>query len=430
MDTGYDFVRPEFLNVLFFQQKSLVIFPYVDLKHLRALDIFTAGHQVSELESTAIYDITSLLECQLGDSYSQTPSLYLIYNIKREALKDIMSMEQSLRCIVNTNDNVSELVNGSDFVFYNKKSKKFLNYENGSLEFEKHLISSSKNLGVLRDEIHKIKSLATRIFAEFAEKGNLDDASEILEGIEPKYWPKIVKLAELYHDVSLPEIKQKRQEKQVKTLEKKSKPLAQETSRIPKKASNGFFEREFEFVKAKNKKIATEFMQVLLDYRLKHVNPSNLEIMELLSPESLYVYLRNHHWEKTLPKEVLIDWLGMHHSNVILTKDDYDDFEAIFQELGIPDEITSTLFLDGEDELEKAIEQVSKKKPRQKKVIKSTKITPKKRPQKTSKTPSPRDFKRFKTWVNDALTTIERILTVKSILKDAENALESRNYGD
>jgi hypothetical protein len=31
MDTAFDFIKPEFLHILFFQQKNLVIYPYVDL---------------------------------------------------------------------------------------------------------------------------------------------------------------------------------------------------------------------------------------------------------------------------------------------------------------------------------------------------------------------------------------------------------------
>ena len=169
--------------------------------------------------------------------------------------------------------------------------------------------------------------------------------------------------------------------------------------------------KEFEFVKAKNKKITTEFIQVLLDYRLKHVNSSNLELMELLSPENLYVYLRNHHWKKTLPKEVLIDWLGMRHSNIVLAKTDYDDFEEIFQELGIPDELTSSLFLDEESELEMA-EQALEKKITGKKTNKTKKIAPKRTTQKTSKSSAPQDFPSFKKWILSSLSEIEAILNI------------------
>ena len=62
MDTGSDFIQPEFLNIVFFQQKNLVVFPYVDLRHLHGLEIFTAGYNVVDIESTAIHNIKEILE--------------------------------------------------------------------------------------------------------------------------------------------------------------------------------------------------------------------------------------------------------------------------------------------------------------------------------------------------------------------------------
>ena len=76
MDTATDFIRPEFLNILFFQQKNLVIFPYVDLKHLHGLDTFTVGHNAIDLESTALHSLREFLEVEVNNSYSQTPDLY------------------------------------------------------------------------------------------------------------------------------------------------------------------------------------------------------------------------------------------------------------------------------------------------------------------------------------------------------------------
>ena len=69
MDTGIDFLQPEFLNILFFEQKNLVIYPYVDLKHLRTLEIFTTGYNVVDLESTALYNLKEIIEFE-ANSYS------------------------------------------------------------------------------------------------------------------------------------------------------------------------------------------------------------------------------------------------------------------------------------------------------------------------------------------------------------------------
>jgi len=78
VDTGYDYISPEFLNIILFQQKNLVIFPYVDLKHFHALEVFAVGYNIVDLDSTAIHNIVELLEYESYNSYSQNPTLFFI----------------------------------------------------------------------------------------------------------------------------------------------------------------------------------------------------------------------------------------------------------------------------------------------------------------------------------------------------------------
>ena len=127
MDTGTDFIRPEFLNILFFQQKNLIIFPHVDLKHLHGLEVFTVGHNLIDLESTALHNLKEILEFEVNNSYSQNPSLYLIYNLNRDHLEEIIGLED-IRCILNVNENINGLANLSNFVVFNKKTNQFINY--------------------------------------------------------------------------------------------------------------------------------------------------------------------------------------------------------------------------------------------------------------------------------------------------------------
>ena len=193
MDTGEDFITPEFLNILFFQQKNLVIFPYVDLKHLHTLEIFTAGYTPIDLESTAIHDLKHILEVESSNSYSQSPTFYFIYNLDKDKVKDILSID-GIRCTLNSNDNVSNLANGSNFIFYNKKNNQFVSYPgNGSsLEFEKFLISTSQNKTILQDKIQNIKSIASQIFTEINQSSSFNKIPELLKDFEPKYWQKIL----------------------------------------------------------------------------------------------------------------------------------------------------------------------------------------------------------------------------------------------
>lgn len=104
MDTEFDFITPEFLNLLFFQQKNLVIFPYVDLKHLRSLQVFVVGFDVVDIDSTAIHNLNEIIEYE-ASSYSQLPTFYFVLNSKTEEIEKLIDSPK-IRCVANTHENV------------------------------------------------------------------------------------------------------------------------------------------------------------------------------------------------------------------------------------------------------------------------------------------------------------------------------------
>ena len=104
MDVGYDFLTPELMHAIFFQQKNVVVYPYLDIKHLRALELFTTGHSSIELDCTALNDIMSILEHQAG-SYSQSPPLFFVFNAGGNIIQSVKEIE-NVRYIINTNENV------------------------------------------------------------------------------------------------------------------------------------------------------------------------------------------------------------------------------------------------------------------------------------------------------------------------------------
>jgi hypothetical protein len=93
----------------------------------------------------------------------------------------------------------------------------------------------------------------------------------------------------------------------------------------------------------KNKKLREEFVQLLHEYRVKHVNESNLELRELYSPQLLYNYLRKHHWDKGIPQKFLEDWIQMKQTKHQLGEKEHLDFEEILVDLKIPQENIATL---------------------------------------------------------------------------------------
>lgn len=323
MDTGSDFIQPEFLNILFFQQKNLVIFPYVDLKHLHGLEIFTAGYNVVDLESTALHNLKEILEFESSNSYSQNPTLYFIFNVDRAKLKELMELD-GIRCIINSNENISNLANGSRFVFFNKKNNQFLNYDltPKELEFETSLISNSQDEDILQESIQKIKIAATRIFKELNQSGSLETLPDILSEYEKKYWTLILQFTSRYYDINIPDISQV-----------KFKP--------PKRLKD--FSNEYEVLISTNRAIGKEFIQILHDYRSKKVNPAHLELDELYNPQKLYGYLRNHHWKDGIPKKFVEEWYQMNISNYKLTEDDQIDFEKIVRKVGLEFHVSEPL---------------------------------------------------------------------------------------
>ena len=328
VDSGEDFITPEFLNILFFQQKNLVIFPYVDLKHLHALEIFTAGHTPIDLESTALHDLRNILEFESSNSYSQSPTFYFIYNLDRDKVKEILAID-NIRCVLNSNEIIPELANGSEFIFYNKKNNQFLNYleHNSNLVFEQHLISSSQNITILQDKIQSIKNVASQIFTEVNQNSSSSRLPELLKGFEQKYWQKILDFTSRYFGVNIPPA----------SLLKSD---SYEPPSIGSRKDFKDFSNEYEIIVSLNKRIGKEFIQQLHEFRSKRVNPEYLELEELFSPLKLYNYLRNRHWKEGIPQKFIDKWLQMNISQYTLTDSDMDDLETIFTKLGIRQDTT------------------------------------------------------------------------------------------
>lgn len=325
LDTSFDFIRPEFLSAIFFHQKSVVVFPYVDIKHLRSLEIFAIGYNIVDLDSTALYNLREIIELERYNSYSQSPSFFFITNVSKTQLDEIIKLKD-LHCIINCNEDLA-LNSYSDknhFIFFNKKNKKFINYSPKDLSFEVSLISSSKNISSLQDKILRIKTLATNIYTELNDSGNVQRIANLLNEYEPHYWNKILDYTGLYYAIEIPEI----------SSESSSTKIVKELSTSP-------FSEEYDLIVSKNKMIGKEFIQLIHDYREKKVNAANLDTGQLFYPLNLYDYLRTHHWKDGIDKQFLNDWVKMNKTQYILKKDDLADFHTILFKLNLPDEIIS-----------------------------------------------------------------------------------------
>ncbi len=380
MDTGYDYISPEFLNIILFQQKNLVIFPYVDLKHFHALEVFAVGYNIVDLDSTAIHNIVELLEYESYNSYSQNPTLFFISNVTVEQLKKIMKLD-SIHCIINISEKLNGLESRNDFIFFNKKSKKFLNFipEDQDLDFEEYLIKSSQNKSILQDNILKVKSVATQIFTELNSSNDKKKLIEILSEFDKKYWDKIIQFTQKYYGVEMPDLPQ---------IQLNVELIDQETLDA--------FSEEYQIIMKSNSKIAQEFIQTLHEYRCRKVNPANLELEQLFKPQALYNYLRNHHWEQGIPEDFVKEWVQMNYTKYPLTSSDKENFLTCLIALNIPTKNVNIIVKesdkkddDGEDE------RINIKSEPETKQIKYD--------EQNSDIPSIDDFSRFKSWILDKL---------------------------
>ncbi|TFF98904.1 MAG: hypothetical protein EU541_06305, partial [Promethearchaeota archaeon] len=318
MDTEYDFITPEFLHLLFFKQKNLIIYPHIDVKHLQGLETFTVGYTLIDVESTALYNLKDLLRTA---SEGNTPNFYLIYGLNKEKAKELLELER-VHCILNVNESMTECISDADdsFVFFNKKTGKFLNYHfnEGELKFEHMMISLAKDPERVRTELLKIKNITERLYKGLNTNPDQIDVPMLFSDYNEEEYLKLFEFAANYYDINIPD----------EIMEQKPR-FIQENSKQAR-----FFE-EFKAITSVNQKFTDELIKMLHTYKQTKVNPSNLELEELHTPMLLFNYLRQHHWNTGVPVKFLKKWVQMEHTKYQLTREDLDDFSIILGKIGI-----------------------------------------------------------------------------------------------
>jgi hypothetical protein len=378
LDTEYDLLVPEMLNILFFEQNDVVIFPYVDVRHLRSLDVFCVGHEIIEVDATALGNLSTFLEYQLTTTHSSQPLLFLIHHASRAHLEQIMTLK-NLRCILNTHENVEKLVSGSRFVFYNTKTRQFLNFdhEHTDLEYERSIIHAFPLIESLRESIFALKQVATKLYDEFITSGKPRMLARILEGIAPRYWDKIVSFTENYYHISFPALP-------------KPKTSGSSFPRSVTPESLQVGSDEFRLIVASDRLISQEFVRLIHEYRVKCVNPANLELNQLMNPERLYTYLRCHHWKEGIPSEFIQRWSAFVQTDVQMTDDLRTQFHHLVSHLPVRGLLPELFIYDPEISNPMRTIQPSS----QGQSLKSVPSPP---------IPSIKDFEAFKRWVLDRL---------------------------
>jgi hypothetical protein len=396
VDSSEDFLIPELMNLIFFQQKSVVVFPYVDKKHLKSLETFTVGYSVIDLDCTVLNDVLSIIEHDEG-VYSQNPNLYFIYNASKEIIASIYDRE-NVHCIINTHEDVARLVSGHSMIFYNKKNKRFLNWEFNpqELEFERALFKQSQgDASLLHDLLVHIKSFSTRIYTALVETHNIPSIpilfNDQAENFPPEYWGRILEYMENYHDIKTPpeilkgleEIKVHGNGGSITSPKSKNAPLED-------------FSLEYELIITSNHSISNAFIHELHEYRSSHVNNANLELKQLYDPRELYTYLRNHHWKERIDEEFIRQWFN---GPTLVNERNSKNVKIMLKKLGIPYDLVikpETREIDVNEKLDSMAPIANLNEENEINVA-----------QKSEKMPSIKDFKLFKAWILDKLEQIE-----------------------
>lgn len=166
--------------------------------------MFTVGFETVDIDSTVIHNLNEIIEYENDNSYSQLQTFYFVLNPSFDELEKLLESTR-IRCAINSKENVERLANSDYFVFYNKKSNIFLNYdfESHDLSFEKELFRISPNKQLLLDELLKLKNVSTKIYSELNLNDTTDNLPSLLQDYDQKYWSKILKFTSIYYQIDL-----------------------------------------------------------------------------------------------------------------------------------------------------------------------------------------------------------------------------------
>jgi len=391
MDTKYDFLTPEFLHLLFFEQKSLIIYPYVDIENLRVLKMFITGYKIIEIQSNDLFNIKDVCTLSIEESESEERPFFFINNLTKSHIEELSKIK-NFHGILNSNEDVSDLeLDNENFVIYNKKRQDFLNYsfKENDLGFEKKIFLEKEKNGSISTILEKIHSTAKEILSELNQKNTPKTIAQILKNYSENEAKKILAYTQKFFSLKDDIVK--------------SCYLDQKNDKLRIHRTENDHSEEYHKIISSNKFLSKEFIQLLHDYRMKKVNESNLELHELFSPEALYIYLRKHHWKEGIPKDFLKEWIKMEYTGYTLTDQDILDFEMLLNELTIPTRILMEV-LESITATEKENSSPFLQEPKEKS-LRSDQFQGHKKEQPI---PDIKDFPKFKTWILQKLDKLER----------------------
>jgi hypothetical protein len=261
--------------------------------------------------------------------------MYLLHNCSQDQLEEILEMNQ-LRCIININQEIKpDLIDGHNYILYNKKQKKIIGDFSEDLEYEKTLIHNTEKTITLHNQLQKMFIEATTMF-ECISKGEQDEVKDILVKYPKHIRVKLLDFIELYFEITIPEKKKLLKSISEKRVNVPTEEREQENLRKIRISSENKaqIQKEYNLI-MKNVNIGREFIQLLHKYKAKHVNQSNLDMDQLINPSKLYLYLRTHHWKEGIPHDFIIKWVQMKNTQGKVKEDTKRSLRELINALNI-----------------------------------------------------------------------------------------------
>lgn len=233
----------------------------------------------------------------------------------------------------------------------------------------------------------KVKSVASKIFAEINDTQSGEHLPHILSDYDLNYWDAILRFTQLYYGVEVPEFK-------------KPKQTHRKIVAMPEQD----FSSEYEAIVKSHRAIGNSFIQLLHDYRFKRVNPANLEVEQLYYPQKLYNYLRNHHWKRGIPKEFVSDWVLEVKQHLHSNEEPLVELQVVLNKLNVPFSLVEFLPSSRAENSPK-----SKTAPSTSREVRGN-MTAKPRVPKIERVPSVEKFQEFKLWIEQKLDQLDRAI--------------------
>ena len=196
---GPHLLSPKFLHLLFFRQKSMVIYPDLPLAKLKNLTAFTVGHTEIFLEPADLDTLKQAIEDGLK---TKDNPMFICKGLEKKQLKRLLFAYEDIHFIFTTDQVFSEIETRlyPSIIFYNWRQHDFYNYTFGQcdLECEQAIFKQTPSLKVIRKRLTRAKEYADSFYCLLSTQPEIE-IYDYLNGDEGDAYRKIFEFLENFY---------------------------------------------------------------------------------------------------------------------------------------------------------------------------------------------------------------------------------------